>query len=150
MAIQIQEGFSVGSPPPLAARTIVDTIADRDLIRPYDGMVVYVKQEKQHYLYDNAWDVWPKFVQNDYKLIKETLSIVTAKNNQKEFDIPMENYNKDVHFFDVVIGSVFYSNSRYTIQNNKIILNANEDGIEKDRRVDFIFVYIDIERKSVV
>ena len=57
--ITISTGFDVGASTPIDNRTIVGTIADRDAINInilYEGIVVYVIENKLHYQYvESAW-----------------------------------------------------------------------------------------------
>ena len=58
--IPLASGFDLGAKKPLDSRDIVDTIKERDLHvaenRAYEGMTVYVKEDKTVYRYDgNNW-----------------------------------------------------------------------------------------------
>lgn len=62
MAIKIATGFDVGAEVPINARTVADSISERNALvtsgKAYDGMRVYVKADKQFYKYiDGAWSV---------------------------------------------------------------------------------------------
>lgn len=54
--IPLASGFDLGAKKPLDSRNVVDTIEERDIHvlenRAYEGMVVYVKEEKKQYRYD--------------------------------------------------------------------------------------------------
>ena len=58
--IPLASGFDLGAKKPLDSRDVVDTIEERDLHvaenRAYEGMTVYVKENKKVYRYDgNKW-----------------------------------------------------------------------------------------------
>lgn len=73
----------------------------------------------------------------------KVMSITAQEEYQKEFDIPIDNYNANVHSFEVRLGSVWIHPSRYTITGNKLVFNGNETGVKLGRRLDFVFFYID-------
>lgn len=54
--IPLASGFDLGAKKPLDSRNVVDTIEERDAHvlenRAYEGMLVYVKEEKKQYRYD--------------------------------------------------------------------------------------------------
>lgn len=68
--------------------------------------------------------------------------VVATEPNQKTFTIPMENFKKEVHLFDVRVGTTWFSDERYDIVDNTIVLKESEEGIEQGRRVSFVFTYI--------
>lgn len=68
--------------------------------------------------------------------------VVATESNQKTFTIPMENFNANIHLFDVRIGTTWFSDERYNIVDNTIVLKENEEGIELGRKVSFVFTYI--------
>lgn len=75
--------------------------------------------------------------------LKRVLSVVEAtEDNQKVFTIPKENFDRDLHLFEIRIGSTWFSDERYDIVDNTIVLKESEEGIEKGRRVSFLFFYI--------
>lgn len=145
MAIQIQEGFQLGSANPIDSRMIADTYIELESIRAYPGLLVYVKSEQCFYLYygeAEGWGEFPKFRPKHYSLIKETISVVATQPSQKVFNIPKTSQGFYESTFDVVIGSVFLSETRYTVRNNQIILNDDEEGLDIGRTVDFRFCYL--------
>lgn len=75
-------------------------------------------------------------------LTRTVASVLVTEANQKTFTIPMENFDKDKHFFDVRVGSTWFSDERYDIVNNTIVLKTDEEGIELGRKVFFVFFYL--------
>ena len=61
--ISVVSGFDLGAKAPVDSRYVVATIADRDAHvtnnRAYEGMLVYVEEDKSIYQYDgSAWNKW--------------------------------------------------------------------------------------------
>lgn len=59
--IQVTAGFSLGSKAPLDTRTVVENLSDLDTHiaenRAYEGMCVYVKENKKNYIYNGTtWE----------------------------------------------------------------------------------------------
>lgn len=75
-------------------------------------------------------------------LVKTVEVIEATIDNQKVFTIPMQDFDETVHLFEVRIGSVWFSNERYDIVNDTIVLKDTEEGIEKGRKLSFIFTYL--------
>ena len=75
----------------------------------------------------------------------EQASVEATVDRQKEFEIPIENFNPAKHGFIVHLGSALFHSSRYTVVGTKLVLNAEEAGIALGRTLDFLFVYLDVE-----
>lgn len=75
-------------------------------------------------------------------LERKTLSVMTTEDNQKIFDIPVENYNHEIHKFELRVGGVPFSDNRFTVVEKQVRLNDDEEGVKINRRVDFIFYWI--------
>lgn len=59
MPIRITSGFNYSGAAPLDDRLVVATTSDRDSLVAYEGMIVYVTNEKCHYFYNNS-QTWEK------------------------------------------------------------------------------------------
>lgn len=70
-------------------------------------------------------------------------SIYVTSSNQREFEIPMEQFDPEIHIFELRIGGVPFFHERYTVSNGKVILAENEVGIPVGKRIDFVFFYIE-------
>lgn len=72
------------------------------------------------------------------------VSVEATVDRQKEFVIPVENYDPERYTFTVFLGSALLHSSRYIISDGKLILNESEAGIALGRTLDFSFIYLDI------
>lgn len=72
----------------------------------------------------------------------DVLSVVAVSDKQKEFIIPKEDYDAEVHNLELRLGSVWIHPNRYSIVGNKIIFNEDETGVSLGRRLDFVFTYL--------
>lgn len=79
---------------------------------------------------------------SNISLARTVASVIATEDKQKIFTIPISNFNKNTHFFDVRIGSVWISDERYDIVNNTIVLKENEEGIDVGRKIWFVFTYL--------
>ena len=74
---------------------------------------------------------------------KRTEYVLATVDKQKIFEIPMENFNPLKHLFEVRIGTTWFSEERYDIVDNTIVLKEDEDGVALGRKVAFIFTYLE-------
>lgn len=81
-------------------------------------------------------------IPNNITLARTVSYVVATESNQKVFTIPMENFDKNIHSFDIVVGTTWFDDVRYDIVGNTIVLKENEEGIDIGRKVTFIFRYI--------
>ena len=89
--IPLASGFDLGAKKPLDSRDVVDTIAERDAHvtenRAYEGMTVYVKEDKKVYRYDGQkWE--------DCTVKIEDLDL-SDYYNKEEVDSKLENLDID-------------------------------------------------------
>lgn len=74
--------------------------------------------------------------------VRMVASAVATQDNQKVFSIPISNFNRNIHYFDVRVGTTWFSDERYDIVGNTIVLKEDEVGIENGRKVFFVFFYL--------
>lgn len=84
------------------------------------------------------------------RLVQETKSVTSTVDGQKEFDIPMVNFNKRIHNFELRLGSVVISDDRYKIVGSKLVFNADEAGVTLGRKLDFAFTYLKETEQNVM
>lgn len=65
------------------------------------------------------------------------------KENQKEVEIPFENFDETIHFLEVRVGGVPFFHERYTVEEGKIVLATNEVGFSIGKRIDFVITYLE-------
>lgn len=76
-------------------------------------------------------------------------SVYTDTENQKEIEIPFSDFKEGSHHLEVRVGGVPFFHERYTIQNNKVVLNDTEVGLAKDKRVDFVILYLEQTKDGI-
>lgn len=76
-------------------------------------------------------------------LKREVKSVYVELENQKEVMIPLDNFNAEVHHFELRVGGVPFFHERYTVEENKIVLKDNEIGFSEGKRIDFVFYYLE-------
>lgn len=81
-------------------------------------------------------------IDNIGTLTKKIVYVDVLEDKQKEFTIPIENFDKAKHLFEIRLGTVWFSEDRYDIVNNKVVLKEDEEGIDLGRRLAFVFIYI--------
>ncbi|MCM1323048.1 MAG: hypothetical protein NC218_02580 [Acetobacter sp.] len=116
--ITVTSPFKLMSGTPLDARTLVDTIAERDSIvssnAAYDGLQVYVKSEKCYFCYKNG--VWEKQV--------------TASHIDEDLydDVVTEEKIEFAHFFNNFSANLNDENASVNCNNTYTIAQQNRCG----------------------
>ena len=87
------------------------------------------------------------FIENDYLVVEHEFSEVYAEaDGQTVFDIPLpfDNYFENGNKVLVFNGRNFMDSTRYAIDEEKgtVTLNKMEDGLKKNRKLVFMFLYI--------
>lgn len=77
------------------------------------------------------------------ELRKVVKSVYTTTDNQKEIAIPMQDFDEEIHLFELRVGGVPFFHERYSVLNEKVVLNSNEIGLPSGKRVDFVFYYLE-------
>ena len=70
-------------------------------------------------------------------------SVLVIEDNQKEIQIPFDNFDSSIHTLEIRVGGVPFYHERYNIEDGKIILNSEEIGFSAGKRIDFIITYLE-------
>lgn len=70
-------------------------------------------------------------------------SVLVEENNQKEIQIPFDNFDSTIHTLEIRVGGVPFYHERYNIENGNIVLNSEEIGFSAGKRIDFIITYLE-------
>ena len=90
--INVASGFDLGAKSPLDSRNVAETIAERDENvtnnRAYDGMIVYVKENKTTYQYvNNEWIIFGSNTSNDNVYTKEEINEIKRILEEKDIEL---------------------------------------------------------------
>ena len=90
--INVASGFDLGAKSPLDSRNVAETIAERDENvtnnRAYDGMIVYVKENKTTYQYiNNEWIVFGSNTSSDNVYTKEEIDEIKRILEEKDLEL---------------------------------------------------------------
>lgn len=105
--IPLSANFNLNGQMPLDDRTVVDTLNDRNNmpeIRRYEGMVVYVKENKTSYqLIDNDWK---KYGVGSVDDIEDIHTVAKSGDYNDLINTPknVSDFNNDLEFVSIAIG----------------------------------------------
>lgn len=105
--IPLSANFNLNGQMPLDDRTVVDTLNDRNNmpeIRKYEGMVVYVKENKTSYqLIDNDWK---KYGVGSVEDIEDIHTVAKSGDYNDLINTPknVSEFNNDLDFVSIAIG----------------------------------------------
>ena len=90
--INVASGFDLGAKSPLDSRNVAETIAERDENvtnnRAYDGMIVYVKENKTTYQYvNNEWIIFGSNTSSDNIYTKEEINEIKRILEEKDLEL---------------------------------------------------------------
>ena len=90
--INVASGFDLGAKSPLDSRNVAETIAERDENvtnnRAYDGMIVYVKENKTTYQYiNNEWIIFGSNTSSDNVYTKEEINEIKRILEEKDIEL---------------------------------------------------------------
>ena len=90
--INVASGFDLGAKSPLDSRNVAETIAERDENvtnnRAYEGMIVYVKENKTTYQYvNNEWIIFGSNTSNDNVYTKEEINEIKRILEEKDLEL---------------------------------------------------------------
>lgn len=90
--INVASGFDLGAKSPLDSRNVAETIAERDENvtnnRAYEGMIVYVKENKTTYQYvNNEWIIFGSNTSNDNVYTKEEIDEIKRILEEKDLEL---------------------------------------------------------------
>lgn len=82
-------------------------------------------------------------IRTGVELIHQTISVIIDQENQKEIIVPMQDFNQELHPFELRVGGVPFYHERYSIVDGKVVLKEGEVGLALGKRVDFVFCYLE-------
>ena len=90
--INVASGFDLGAKSPLDSRNVAETIAERDENvtnnRAYEGMIVYVKENKTTYQYvNNEWIIFGSNTTSDNVYTKEEIDEIKRILEEKDLEL---------------------------------------------------------------
>ena len=90
--INVASGFDLGAKSPLDSRNVAETIAERDENvtnnRAYEGMIVYVKENKTTYQYvNNEWIIFGSNTSSDNVYTKEEINEIKRILEEKDLEL---------------------------------------------------------------
>ena len=90
--INVASGFDLGAKSPLDSRNVAETIAERDENvtnnRAYEGMIVYVKENKTTYQYvNNEWIIFGSNTSSDNVYTKEEIDEIKRILEEKDIEL---------------------------------------------------------------
>ena len=90
--INVASGFDLGAKSPLDSRNVAETIAERDENvtnnRAYEGMIVYVKENKTTYQYvNNEWIIFGSNTSSDNVYTKEEINEIKRILEEKDIEL---------------------------------------------------------------
>ena len=90
--INVASGFDLGAKSPLDSRNVAETIAERDENvtnnRAYEGMIVYVKENKTTYQYvNNEWIIFGSNTSSDNVYTKEEIDEIKRILEEKDLEL---------------------------------------------------------------